>query len=42
MWKIIHYGCIFVYEKFHGQTPTKTSFLVLLLHFDVCDAQLQV
>jgi hypothetical protein len=25
MWKIIHYGGLFVCAKFHGQIPIKTS-----------------
>jgi hypothetical protein len=31
MEKIVHYGCLFVCEKFHEQIPIKITFLVLLL-----------
>jgi len=34
MEKIVHYGCLFIYNKIHEQIPTKIIFLILLLNYN--------
>jgi hypothetical protein len=42
MWKIIHYGGLFVCAKFHGQIRIKTNFLIIFLHCNMFDTLLQI